>query len=50
MILYKPHFTHCPNPQIPNTNRDRFVDLLDLLYEKHNINNMKMIINMIKII
>jgi hypothetical protein len=39
MTLYKPHFTHCPNPQIPNTNRDRFVDLLDLLYEKHNINN-----------
>lgn len=36
--LYKPHFTHCPNPQIPNTNRDRFIDLLTLLYDKYNIN------------
>lgn len=37
--LYKSHFTYSPNPQIPNINRDRFIDLVDLLYEKYNITN-----------
>jgi hypothetical protein len=40
MTLYKSHFTHCPNPQIPNTNRDRFIDLLCLLYDKYNITTL----------
>jgi hypothetical protein len=39
MSLYKPHFVHSPNPQIPNTNRDRFIDILDILYEKNFIHN-----------
>jgi len=36
-LAYPSHFTHCNRPQIPNTNRDRFIDFLDHIYEKLNI-------------
>ena len=28
-LSYPSHFTHCNRPNLPNTNRDRFIDLLD---------------------
>jgi len=34
---YKRHFSSSANPIIGNTNRNRFEDLLDKLYEKHRI-------------
>jgi hypothetical protein len=34
---YKIHFTSSANPNIGHTNRNRFVDLLDRIYDKHNI-------------
>lgn len=34
---YKNHFSSSNNPQIGNTNRDRFTNLLVYLYEKHKI-------------
>lgn len=38
MVKYKKHFTSSANPIGGNTNRNRFVELLDKLYEKHQIN------------
>jgi len=35
---YKSHFSANKNPNIPNANRDRFVELLDNLYDKLDIN------------
>ena len=34
---YKPHFSSSIKPNIPNINRDRFIDLLDKLYDKYDI-------------
>lgn len=37
VVKYKKHFSSSSNPNIGNTNRDKFIDLLDKLYEKHKI-------------
>ena len=37
MQKYKKHFSSSANPNTPNTNRNRFVELLDKIYDKHNI-------------
>lgn len=37
-VKYKKHFTSSANPIIGNTNRNKFVELLDKLYEKYTIN------------
>ena len=37
-IKYKEHFSSSNKPTKPNVNRDRFIDLLETLYDKHNIN------------
>ena len=34
---YKCHFSSSIKPNIPNINRDRFIDLLDKLYDKYDI-------------
>lgn len=34
---YKSHFSSNSKPNKPNVNRDRFIDLLDYLYDKHKI-------------
>ena len=34
---FKSHFTATSKPNIPNINRDRFIDLLDKLYQKYTI-------------
>lgn len=36
-VKYKRHFSSSENPNIGNTNRNKFVDLLDKLYEKYKI-------------
>lgn len=36
-VKYKKHFSSASNPITGNTNRNKFVDLLDKLYEKHKI-------------
>ncbi len=36
-IKYKDHFSSSAKPTKPNVNRDRFIDFLELLYDKHNI-------------
>jgi len=36
-VLYKKHFSSSANPITGNTNRNKFVDLLDKLYDKHKI-------------
>lgn len=36
-VKYKKHFSSSANPVTGNTNRNKFVDLLDKLYEKHKI-------------
>lgn len=36
-VKYKKHFSSAANPISGNTNRNKFVDLLDKIYEKHNI-------------
>jgi len=36
-VKYKKHFSSASNPFLGNTNRNKFVDLLDKLYEKHKI-------------
>ena len=37
VVKYKRHFSSSIKPNVGNTNRNKFVDLLDKLYEKHNI-------------
>jgi hypothetical protein len=37
-IKYKSHFSPSNNPQKPHINRDRFIDLLVKIYDKHNLN------------
>jgi hypothetical protein len=36
-IKYKSHFSSKDKPNKPNVNRDRFIDLLDSIYEKYQI-------------
>ena len=36
-IQYKKHFSSSANPIMGNTNRNKFVELLDTLYDKYNI-------------
>jgi hypothetical protein len=36
-VTYKKHFSSSANPNIGNTNRNKFIDLLDKLYEKYKI-------------
>ena len=36
-VKYKKHFSSASNPFLGNTNRNKFVELLDKLYEKYNI-------------
>ena len=36
-VRYKKHFSSASNPIIGNTNRNKFVDLLDTLYDKYKI-------------
>ena len=36
-IKYKKHFSSSSNPNTGNTNRNKFVELLDKLYDKYNI-------------
>ena len=36
-VKYKKHFSSSANPHIGNTNRNRFVELLDKVYDKHKI-------------
>ena len=38
-IKYKTHFSSNNKPNKPNINRDRFIDLLEKIYDKHNISN-----------
>jgi hypothetical protein len=38
-VLYKKHFSSSANPIIGNTNRNRFVELLDHIYEKYKIDD-----------
>jgi hypothetical protein len=45
-VKYKKHFSSSNNPNLGNTNRNKFVDLLDKLYEKYKIrqcNSVKLI-------
>jgi hypothetical protein len=39
--IFKPHFSASQKPNIPNINRDRFIDLLDGTYEKHCIKSVQ---------
>jgi len=34
---YKTHFSACNKPNKPNVNRDRFIEMLSDIYDKHNI-------------
>lgn len=34
---YKSHFSSSPNPNIPNINREQFIEMVDKLYEKYKI-------------
>ena len=40
MAQFKTHFSGSQKPNIPNTNRDRFIDLLDSLYEKYRVSTI----------
>ena len=39
MTSFNSHFTASKNPNIPNMNRDRFIEILDFVYTKYNLNN-----------
>ena len=39
MTDFNTHFTSSKNPNIPNMNRDKFIDILDYVYEKYQLNN-----------
>ena len=49
-VLYKRHFSSSSSPNIGNTNRNKFVELLDSLYEKYKIDssNINKLINCLK--
>jgi hypothetical protein len=40
MRNFKHHFSASQKPNIPNINRDRFIDFLDGIYEKHKIKSV----------
>lgn len=40
-IRYKKHFSSSANPIIGNTNRHKFIDLLDAIYDKYKIDETK---------
>jgi hypothetical protein len=40
-IRYKKHFSSSSNPIIGNTNRHKFIDLLDIIYDKYKIDETK---------
>jgi len=40
-IKFKKHFSSSANPILGNTNRNRFVDLLDKIYDKYNISESR---------
>jgi hypothetical protein len=40
-IKFKKHFSSSANPIIGNTNRNKFVDLLDKVYDKYNISDSR---------
>jgi hypothetical protein len=40
-IKYSNHFSFSANPNIGNTNRNKFIDLLDKVYSKYKINETK---------
>lgn len=40
-IRYKKHFSSSANPIIGNTNRHKFIDLLDMIYDKYKIDETK---------
>ena len=39
MTKFSSHFTASKNPNIPNMNRDRFIEILDYVYTKYRLNN-----------
>ena len=39
MTDFDTHFTSSKNPNIPNMNRDKFIDILDFVYENYQLNN-----------
>jgi hypothetical protein len=39
-VRYKSHFTSTNNPNTGHTNRNKFIELLDVLYDKYKINEM----------
>ena len=39
MTGFNSHFTPSKNPNIPNMNRDKFIEILDFVYEKYQLNN-----------
>ena len=39
IATFRSHFTPSKSPNIPNTNRDRFIEMLDYAYTKYNITN-----------
>lgn len=41
-IRYKKHFSSSSNPIVGNTNRNKFVDLLDKIYDKYKIDETKL--------
>jgi hypothetical protein len=44
---YKKHFSSSSKPNTGNTNRDKFVDLLDKLYDKHECNDENKLIDIL---
>lgn len=40
MRKYKKHFSSSSNPNLGNTNRDKFISLLDTIYEKYSVDNV----------
>jgi hypothetical protein len=44
---YKKHFSSSSKPNTGNTNRDKFVELLDKLYDKHQCKNENMLRNLL---
>jgi hypothetical protein len=40
-IKFKKHFSSSANPILGNTNRNKFVDLLDKIYDKYNISESR---------
>ena len=41
-IRYKKHFSSSTNPISGNTNRHKFIDLLDIIYDKYKIDETKL--------